>query len=385
MLSACADTEEADRAPISVGAVDDVDDIAQEVADQVDVTSSEGQGEVDTSTTATAIVEPAPGAERPEIAPPASEQVESTVNTATATTAVTTSTQALVTPSTATTATTTSTSMPSATIDQPLTALLIAPEGRRDGYDRGLFQHWIDADGTGCDARQDVLAAQVIGLPQVDLFDRCVIVEGDWYSAYDAVVHSGSPSDLDVDHVVALAEAWDSGASAWSPDMRRQFANDPTNLLAVTASANRSKSDRDVAEWTPPARSSWCLTAMITIEVKVRYSLTVDRAEHDALVALLDTCGEAGQIGLGIATAPSVAVPTNPSTTEAVSAPSEQCIDINTASLIELDRIIHIGSARASAIVSLRPFDSVNELARVSGIGSSRLADIVAEGLACVR
>ncbi len=85
----------------------------------------------------------------------------------------------------------------------------------RSGYSRDLFPHWADTNGSGCNVSQDTLRAQVVGFPQVDLFNRCVIVEGDWYSLFDAVNYSGSPSELDVDHVVALSEAWDSGASKW--------------------------------------------------------------------------------------------------------------------------------------------------------------------------
>lgn len=277
-----------------------------------------------------------------------------------------------------------------------LASLPVAAEGSRAGYDRDLFDHWDDTNGSGCDARQDTLFAQVIGFPQVDLFDRCVIVEGDWYSVYDGVTHSGSPSELDVDHVVALAEAWDSGAAAWSPTLRRTFANDSTNLIAVTASSNRSKSDRDVAEWTPPARSSWCLTASITVAVKARYSLTVDPAERDALERMIGTCGDADQVELGdlgsipvttiapVTTTASTAAPTTTPPAE-TAPPTDSCIDINSASIDELDRIIHVGESRAADIIALRPFGSVSDLTRVSGISDGRLADIVAQGLACVR
>ena len=285
-----------------------------------------------------------------------------------------------------------------------LGALTVAAEGSRNGYDRSLFSHWRDTNGSGCDARQDTLAEQVIGFPQVDLFDSCVIVEGDWYSIFDGVTHAGSPSELDIDHVVALAEAWDSGASNWDSATRRRFANDPAHLVAVTASSNRSKGDSDLAEWRP-LRSAWCVTATITAQVKAAYGLSVDRAEYDAIAEMLGTCGGSDQVTLGVAPAESAPVvtvaPTNPATTAVAptepappaSSPddgssddesAEACVDVNTASAEALDEIVHIGPSRAADIIALRPFTSVEDLIRVSGIGDARLADIVEQGLACV-
>ncbi|MGB0208921.1 MAG: helix-hairpin-helix domain-containing protein [Ilumatobacteraceae bacterium] len=282
-----------------------------------------------------------------------------------------------------------------------LGALTVVAEGPRTGYDRSLFSHWRDTNGSGCDARQDTLAEQVIGFPQVDLFDSCVIVEGDWYSIFDGVTHSGSPSELDIDHVIALAEAWDSGASTWDSATRRRFANDPAHLVAVTASSNRSKSDADLADWRP-IRSAWCVTATITAEVKAAYGLSVDPAEYDAIAEMLGTCGASDQVTIGVApvgTVPVVtAAPTtsaSPTTTQPTSVAPEDgsvddgsvgdCVDINTASAEALDAIVHVGPSRAADIIALRPFSSVEDLTRVSGIGASRLADILAEGLACVR
>lgn len=295
-----------------------------------------------------------------------------------------------------------STSIPTPENDAGLLgALTVVAEGPRTGYDRSLFSHWRDTNGSGCDARQDTLAEQVIGFPQVDLFDSCVIVEGDWYSIFDGVTHAGSPSELDIDHVIALAEAWDSGASTWDSATRRRFANDPAHLVAVTASSNRSKSDADLADWRP-IRSAWCVTATITAEVKAAYGLSVDLAEYDAIAEMLGTCGASDQVTIGVApvgTVPVVtAAPTtsaSPTTTQPPSVAPEDgsvddgsvgdCVDINTASAEALDAIVHVGPSRAADIIALRPFSSVEDLTRVSGIGASRLADILAEGLACVR
>jgi hypothetical protein len=173
----------------------------------------------------------------------------------------------------------------------PLAALRVAPEGLRAGYDRDLFQHWIDADGNRCDTREEVLIAESRSPAQIDFYG-CKVVAGDWFSAYDGV-SIDQPGELDVDHVVALAEAWDSGASAWDGTRRRDFANDlgyAGSLIAVTASSNRSKSDHDPAGWMPPRRESWCSFATDWVAVKVRWNLGADQAEISALRNAFATC-----------------------------------------------------------------------------------------------
>lgn len=280
-----------------------------------------------------------------------------------------------------------------------LDTLEVVPERLRVGYDRALFPHWNDTNGSGCHARQDALLAQVIGFPQRDLFDPCVVVEGDWFSLFDGALHAGSPGDVDVDHVVALAEAWDSGADAWPLELRRAFANDPINLLVVSRSSNQSKGDKDAGEWRPPRREAWCVTATIMIHTKSRYGLTVDGAERDGLAAMAATCDEEGQWqvpGLPLPGTPAfdalppVTIPpaTTPPPTSAEVPRSSACgpgqVDINSASEAELTRIIHIGPERAAQLVALRPFTSVRQLTRINGIGDGRIRDILAEGIACV-
>ncbi len=165
-----------------------------------------------------------------------------------------------------------------------LDRLVVEAEGPRPGYDRGLFVHWVDDDGDGCDTRCEVLADE----RRTDLPGLTV----GWLSIYDGYSTDNS-SEFDVDHVVALAEAWDSGAWAWDASRRRAFANDlgdPRALIAVTAATNRSKSDRDPAEWQPPNRSAWCEFADAWIATKVRWGLTVDPAERNALANMLAGC-----------------------------------------------------------------------------------------------
>ena len=119
------------------------------------------------------------------------------------------------------------------------------------GYNRTLFKHWIDANKNGCDTRKEVLIAEAVVKPKKGA--KCILTGGKWISPYDEKSYTKDAS-LDIDHVVPLAEAWRSGAWAWTSQQRQDFANDMTDsrvLIAVTASANRSKGDQDVKTWLP--------------------------------------------------------------------------------------------------------------------------------------
>lgn len=172
---------------------------------------------------------------------------------------------------------------------QLLASLRIATEVT-SGYDRDLFRHWIDADGDGCNARREVLIAEAIEPPTIG--DRCELIGGRWYSAFDGQ-YTEDDSSFDVDHMVPLKEAWDSGANAWSSDQRRAFANDldlPQTLIAVSASSNRSKSDRDPADWLPPLASYRCQYVEDWVRVKVKWQLSVDEREFSAIRSVLAAC-----------------------------------------------------------------------------------------------
>jgi hypothetical protein len=171
--------------------------------------------------------------------------------------------------------------------------LRVAPEGARTGYNRDLFTHWIDEDGDGCDTREEVLIAESRSQAQVDPYG-CKVVAGDWFSSYDGLTFS-DPSELDIDHVVALAEAWDSGASGWNATRRRAFANDldrPEALAAVSASSNRSKSDLDPGQWKPTREAAWCQYARDWVTVKKAWDLSADQNEVDDLKVMLRTCND---------------------------------------------------------------------------------------------
>jgi hypothetical protein len=196
------------------------------------------------------------------------------------------------------------------TLAQLLALLVTAPEDRT-GYDRSLFRHWIDADGDGCDTRREVLIAEAVVAPTVG--GGCSLTGGEWISAYDGLVLTDA-SQLQIDHVVALAEAWDSGASAWTADRRMQFANDldvSWTLIAVSGSSNQSKSDKDPADWLPPNPGDLCPFVSAWIAIKVRWQLSVDQRERDALTGLVAEC-PASQMPFEPAPAPAEGSPTPP-------------------------------------------------------------------------
>jgi hypothetical protein len=178
---------------------------------------------------------------------------------------------------------------PNLTLSQLLAMLPTAAE-HRTGYDRDLFHHWIDADSDGCNTRYEVLIIEAVTHPTVG--SGCTLSGGYWVSLYDGVAFT-DPSGMDIDHMVPLAEAWDSGAYAWSAARREDFANDlgvSWSLIAVSASSNRSKGDRDPAEWLPPKSSYLCTYLADWLAVKVRWSLRVDASERSALQGLIGSC-----------------------------------------------------------------------------------------------
>jgi len=183
------------------------------------------------------------------------------------------------------------TSSPAGTYEQPLwTAvdeLTEAPE-HSDGYDRGLFDHWIDADGDGCDTREEVLVKESTTPPEIA--GDCSVTSGSWRFYYDSAAWT-DPADVDIDHVVSLKEAWDSGAWAWNERTRQRFANDlrsPRSLAAVTDNVNQSKGESDFAEWQPQRRTCQYLRSWVV--TKIRWRLTVDTVEKQAIAAAAQTC-----------------------------------------------------------------------------------------------
>lgn len=158
----------------------------------------------------------------------------------------------------------------------------------RTGYDRDLFPLWTDTDGDGCNTRYEVLIAEATTRPSVG--SGCTLSGGRWYSYYDAAYWT-LPADLDIDHMVPLAEAWDSGARNWTTTQRRSYANDLGDgrpLIAVTDNVNQAKGDQDPAQWMPTYQK--CRYVGEWVAVKLRWRLTVDTAEKNALTSLAAGC-----------------------------------------------------------------------------------------------
>lgn len=168
-----------------------------------------------------------------------------------------------------------------------LAALTIAPEGSMTGYSRDLFPHWI-SQGDNCNTREVVLKRDGTN---VTTGTDCYPTSGSWYSPYDGATWY-QPSDVDIDHIVPLAEAWRSGASSWTTSERQQLANDLSisQLIAVTDNVNQSKGDDDPANWMPPRSAYDCMYLREYVWVKYSYDMTVDSAEYTAISNVLSGC-----------------------------------------------------------------------------------------------
>ncbi|MFE9454525.1 HNH endonuclease family protein [Streptomyces sp. NPDC006739] len=177
---------------------------------------------------------------------------------------------------------------PADVVRKELGELTVAAPHPMTGYSRSKFPHWITQYGT-CDTREVVLARDGQGVIQDE---QCRAISGTWYSAYDGKVSTRPSTEVDIDHVVPLANGWRSGADEWATAKRRQFANDLTNpqLIAVSASSNQQKGDQSPDQWAPPLRSYWCTYARAWTHVKYVYELNITEPEKSKLDEMLDTC-----------------------------------------------------------------------------------------------
>lgn len=178
------------------------------------------------------------------------------------------------------------------TLSDAVAGLPVVEESRNEEYDRAFFKHWnkgLNATD-GCNTRAEVLLTEAVESPLVGA--NCALTGGVWWSYYDEV-EVRSASGLDIDHMVPLKEAWGSGAASWTATRREAYANDqdsPISLIAVTARSNRSKADQDPAQWMPPAASAHCRYATEWTATKLRWGLSVDPAEADALQSFAAEC-----------------------------------------------------------------------------------------------
>ncbi|MEP7193719.1 MAG: DUF1524 domain-containing protein [Actinomycetota bacterium] len=174
----------------------------------------------------------------------------------------------------------------------------LAVKGRapKTGYSRSQFgQAWFDTDRNGCDTRNDILNRD---LKSKQMQNDCKVLAGtlapDPYTGTTIRFVYGGASEVDIDHLVALSDAWQKGAATWVAGKRVALANDPLNLVAVDSSANRSKGDGDAATWLPPNKSYRCTYVAGQVAVKGKYGLWVTAAERDAMVRVLSTCPAMG-------------------------------------------------------------------------------------------
>jgi len=194
-----------------------------------------------------------------------------------------------------------------------LASLPVKGRAPMTGYARDQFgPAWADVDHNGCDTRNDVLTRDLTDETYKAGTHDCVVTRGtlaDPYTGTSIGFVRGSGASVDIDHVVALGDAWQTGADRWDDARRTALANDPANLLAVDYSENRKKGDGDAASWLPPATGYRCAYVARQVAVKATYGLWVTSAEHDAIARVLTGC-------------PDQPVPTPASSTLASSTPA---------------------------------------------------------------
>ncbi len=230
---------------------------------------------------------PSTAAPRVNSTPPPTSTVPAAADTTPLTTTTTTATtvvSVVVEPSTTTAAPADSGGQPALDV----LASIVVEKEHPSGYERALFGYPADLDGDQCDTRSEVLQRDSTTLAQVDPIG-CTVVAGDWVSVYDGLAFS-SPGELEIDHVVALKEAWDSGAWAWTPATRVAYANDLSDartLRAVSVATNRSKGDRDPSNWLPPDSNDVCTFISDWVSIKARWGLSMDSSEFGRIGNLL--------------------------------------------------------------------------------------------------
>jgi hypothetical protein len=177
-----------------------------------------------------------------------------------------------------------------------LETLPVKGRAPKTGYSRDQFgQTWADVNRNGCDTRNDILKRDLISITYKPKTRDCVVLTGvleDKYSGETINFVRGNISSMDVqiDHVVALSNAWQTGAFKLTKIERTALANDPLNLFAVKGRLNSQKSDGDAATWLPPLKSFRCAYVAQQIAVKAKYSLWVTAPEKSAMVGILAKC-----------------------------------------------------------------------------------------------
>lgn len=177
-----------------------------------------------------------------------------------------------------------------------LATLRVKGRAPKTGYTRDKFgPAWSDVDRNGCDTRNDILARDLTGETFKPGTKNCVVATGTLSDKYTGktikfVRGNTTSSAVQIDHVIALSDAWQKGAQRISLEQRQQLANDPLNLMAADGPANSSKGDRDAATWLPSNKAFRCEYVARQTAVKAKYKLWVTQAERDAIASILATC-----------------------------------------------------------------------------------------------
>ena len=187
---------------------------------------------------------------------------------------------------------------PSNTQAAPIDALAalnnLEVKGRapKTGYARSQFPHWSDPDRNGCDARNDTLKRDLTNITYKVGTRDCKVIAGQLLDPFSGkvITFSATKVVIDIDHVVALSNAWQTGAAYFDKNKRSQIANDPLNLLAVDSKLNRQKGDGDAATWLPPSKAFRCEYVARQVAVKAKYGLWVTKPEKVAIDKILSTC-----------------------------------------------------------------------------------------------
>src|SRR5665811_1191734 len=204
--------------------------------------------------------------------------------------------------------------------------LTVKGRAPKTGYTRAQFgQAWFDTDRNGCDTRNDILRRD---LHSRQMKNACKVMAGtlapDPYTGTSIRFVYGGASEVVIDHLVALSDAWQKGAATWPAGKRLALANDPLNLMAVDSSTNRSKGDGDAATWLPPNKAFRCTYVARQVAVKGKYAIWVTSAERDAMTRVLTTCPSMSLPGPGsastVAAVPAGSTVSNPPAVQPVPA-----------------------------------------------------------------
>ena len=185
--------------------------------------------------------------------------------------------------------------VPVGTAVSALDSLPVKGRAAKDNYDRSDFgQAWLDVDHNGCDTRNDILRRDLTGTAFSE-GSRCKVASGQIHEPYTGAMVSfrrgaESSKEVQIDHVVALGDAWQKGAQQLTAQQRQSLANDPLNLIAADGPANQEKGAGDAATWLPANKAFRCHYVSRQISVKAAYRLWVTQAEKDAMKRVLDSC-----------------------------------------------------------------------------------------------